>query len=296
MNPLARLLQKFRITTISKMDDSDKVKKIKKLKQDEELKSIILSIEDRQKRAKAFRENLHKIDDKDVIKKIMPTLKDDDIINILDTKEKYLDNKKRNVLYSTILGIDNPQKRMKSVKQHIRHLSDFEVSDLLSDLKDTDNSSKISNEKIDIISTKIIQNYIHSGFIMHIKELLECLPSDEDKLCVIKKCLEKNNNIKSRIKNGELPEYYMVFDSNGIKILLDKVFPNIKSSWTYDDRKSRIVLNLYKDDTLTYEDAKDVIQTNFKDKTTVKNALELIEKAKKEKQINNQKNLDDDER
>ena len=87
------------------MDDSDKVKKVKKIEKDEELKSIILSIEDKQKRAKAFKESLHKIDDKDVIKKIMPTLKDDDIVNILDTKEKYLDSGKRNMLYTKKLSI-----------------------------------------------------------------------------------------------------------------------------------------------------------------------------------------------
>lgn len=108
---------KREIRKILNSKDNEKVERIDGFNKDENLENIILSIQDKGKRAKALQKTIHKIDDKEILKSIIPTLKDDDILKILANKIEYLDNEDRNILYTTISGIDNLQKRFSEIKR-----------------------------------------------------------------------------------------------------------------------------------------------------------------------------------
>ena len=57
-------------------------------------------------------------------------------MKILANRVEYLDNEDRNILYTTISGIDNLQKRFAEIKRFYLHLSDIEVAELLDTIKD----------------------------------------------------------------------------------------------------------------------------------------------------------------
>ena len=163
---------KREIRKILNSKDNEKVERVDGFNKDENLENIILSIQDKGKRAKALQKTIHKIDDKEILKSIIPTLKDDDILKILANKIEYLDNEDRNILYTTISGIDNLQKRFSEIKRFYLHLSDIEVAELLDTIKDKNlnkkesknkkqtnsvegTNSEIENEKINIITNKL---------------------------------------------------------------------------------------------------------------------------------------------
>ena len=77
---------KREIKKILNSKDVEKVESINDFNKDENLENIILSIQDKGKRAQALQNAIHKIDDKEILKSIIPTLKDDDILKILEKR------------------------------------------------------------------------------------------------------------------------------------------------------------------------------------------------------------------
>ena len=66
---------KREIRKILNSKDNEKVERVDGFNKDENLENIILSIQDKGKRAKALQKTIHKIDDKEILKSIIPTLK-----------------------------------------------------------------------------------------------------------------------------------------------------------------------------------------------------------------------------
>ena len=284
---------KREIRKILNSKDFEKVESVEDFNKDKNLENIILSIQDKNKRAQALQKAIHKIDDKEILKSIIPTLKDDDILKILEKKIEYLDNEDRNILYTTISSIDNSEKRIKAIKKFYKHISDTELSNLLESVKDNklENkkdkktkkkqvdiesiNSEIENTKIDIITNKVILNYINNETLLHMRELLGCMQLDTSKVKVVEKALEQERKLQEKIKNGELPSEYQekdehgntylrkntIFDTEGKKILVQKSFEYIKGSKAVERRKKDIVINLYKDGIYTYEEARTISKT-----------------------------------
>ena len=283
---------KREIKKILNSKDIEKVESVKDFDKDENLENIILSIQDKGKRAQALQKAIHKIDDKEILKSIIPTLKDDDILKILEKKIEYLDNEDRNILYTTISGIDNPQKRLPEIKRFYKHLSDTEIAGLLDAIKDKNLNKKVSknkkqtssveginseieNEKINIVTNKIILNYINSGTLIHMNELLGCMQLDMSRVKVVEKALEQEKKLQEKIENGELPKEYTkkdsigivhkientIFDKEGKKLLIQKSFESFKGTKAVERRKKEVLINLYKQGVYTYEEARNVSKT-----------------------------------
>ncbi len=290
---------KREIKKILNSKDVEKVESINDFNKDENLENIILSIQDKGKRAQALQNAIHKIDDKEILKSIIPTLKDDDILKILEKKIEYLDNVDRNILYTTINGIDNTQKRFAEIKKFHVHLSDIELAELLDTIKDKNlnkeesenekqtsflkgKNSKIKNEKInienekiDIVTNKIIINYIKSGTLIHMGELLGCMQLDMSKVQVVEKALEVERKLQEKIEKGELPREYTkrdangdihkientIFDKEGKKLLVQKSFESFKGTKAVERRKKEVLVNLFKEDVYTYEEARNLSKT-----------------------------------
>lgn len=270
---------KREIRKILNSKDNEKVERVDSFNKDENLENIILSIQDKGKRAKALQKTIHKIDDKEILKSIIPTLKDDDILKILANKVEYLDNEDRNILYTTISGIDNLQKRFSEIKRFYLHLSDIEVAELLDTIKDKNlnkkesknkkqtnsvegTNSEIENEKINIITNKIVLNYINCGTLLHMRELLGCMQLDMSKIKVVEKILKEEKNLKeNKIKKGELTRDYAVFDKDGKKLLVQKSFESFKGTKAVERRKKEVLVNLFKEDVYTYEEARNLSKT-----------------------------------
>ncbi len=283
---------KKEIKKILNSKDIEKVESVKDFDKDENLENIILSIQDKGKRAQALQKAIHKIDDKEILKSIIPTLKDDDILKILERKIEYLDNEDRNILYTTINGIDDPQKRLPEIKRFYKHLSDTEVAGLLDAIKDKNLNKKeskskkktssleginseIENEKINIVTNKIILNYINSGTLIHMNELLGCMQLDTSKVKVVEKALEQERKLQEKIEKGELPREYTkrdangdihkientIFDKEGKKLLVQKSFESFKGTISIERRKKEVLVNLFKEDVYTYEEARNLSKT-----------------------------------
>ena len=225
---------------------------------------------------------------------------------MLDKKIEYLDNEDRNILYTTISSIDDDEKRLNAIKRFYRHLSDTELGNSLETIKDKNltnkngkknkinqadlecKESQIENEKINLVTSKIILNYINNETLLHMRELLGCMQLDTSKVKVVEKALEQERKLQEKIKNGELPKEYTkkdengneytikntVFDEKGKKQLVKKAFECIKGSKSVERRKKDIIVKLYEEGLYTYEEARTA------SKTVIYN--DVIEKETKE--------------
>lgn len=306
MEIIEKWKRKREIKKILNSKDVEKVESVEDFEKDENLENIILSIKDKNKRAQALQKAIHKIDDKEIIKSILPTLKDDDILRLLDKKIEYLDNADRNILYTTISSINDDEKRLSTIKRFYKHLSDTELANTLESIKDKNllikkgkknkrkqadvegMESEVENHKINIITNKIILNYINNETLLHMRELLGCLQLDTSKVKVVEKALEQEEKLQEKIKRGELPKEYekkdekgnlyviknTVFDEKGKKLLIRKSFESIKGGKSVERRKKEILIKLYKEGLYTYEEARTI------SKTLIYN--DIIEKEAKE--------------
>lgn len=316
MGIIEKWKRKREIKKILNSKDVEKVESVEEFEKDENLENIILSIKDKNKRAQALQKAIHKIDDKEIIKSIIPTLKDDDILRLLEKEMEYLDNEDRNILYTIICGIDDNEKRLNAIKKFCRHLSDTELGNALETVKDKNlkikngkknknnqadlecKESQIENEKINIITNKIILNYINNETLLHMRELLGCMQLDTSKVKVVEKALEQERKLQEKIKNGEIPKEYTkkdengneytirntVFDEKGKKQLIKKAFECIKGSKSVERRKKDIIVKLYQEGLYTYEEArnisKNLVYNDVIEKET-KDSLLKIEGRKK---------------
>ena len=101
--------------------------------------------------------------------------------------------------------------------------------------------SEVENHKINIITNKIILNYINNETLLHMRELLGCLQLDTSKVKVLEKALEQEEKLQEKIKRGELPKEYekkdekgnlyviknTVFDEKGKMFYLNPVVPQL---------------------------------------------------------------------
>lgn len=304
------IIQKWKarreIRKILESNDKEKLESVKDYNKDENLENIILSIQDKQRRAEALQKAIHKIEDKEVLKSIIPTLKDDDILIILEKKPEYIENDTINILYTTISGIIDPEKRIEAVKKFYKKLSDQEVSNLLISLKDSKIKSGvleseeygIENAKIRILTNKIIDNYITRETLLHMRELLGCLELEMSKVKVVEEALKQQEKLQEKIKKGELPEEYekfdrlgnriniknSIFDIPGIKSLIKKSFENIYGTKSVEKRKKEAVIKLYKQNVYSYEEARDALNNGIHNESIIKegkNNLLRIEGRKK---------------
>ena len=305
---------KREIKKILNSKDNEKVKSVNDFNKNEDIENIILSIKDKGKRAQALQKAIHKINDKEILKSIIPTLKDDDILKILEKKIEYLDNEECNILYTTISGIDNPQKRLPEVKKFYRNLSDTEIANLLYTIEDKNLNKKelknkkqtrnvegieseIENEKVNIVTNKIIINYINNGTLIHMRELLGCMQLEMSKIKVVEKAIEQEEKLQEKIKNGELPSEYTkmdskgniyiientIFDKEGKKILIQKSFESIKGTKSVERRKKDIIVKLYKEGVYTYEEARNISTTLIDDEKVEKELKENLLKIEGKK-------------
>ena len=272
---LLKLWKDFRqekeLRRILNSDDSQKVVRAGKTTEDEELQRIILSIEDKPKRAKAFVQNIGNINNKEVLKKIIPTLKDDDILKLLKREEQYLNNEEINILYTTIKGINNLDKRINAVDMFTYSLPDHELSSLLSDIKDVGQENKYENKKIDVSVNKIIDNYINYGTIMHIDYLTWHLQNEGSKLKILKKCLERSKGIEKR--------NHTLFDTEAKINLTDKIFASIVRKGknnSLDRKKVDIVFCMFKNKEISYEQARRLVEKHIYNGVIVQQTMDAL--------------------
>lgn len=317
MGIIEKWKRKREIKKILNSKDVEKVESVEDFEKDENLENIILSIKDKNKRAQALQKAIHKIDDKEIIKSILPTLKDDDILRLLDKKIEYLDNADRNILYTTISSIDDDEKRLNAVKRFYRHLSDTELGSILETIKDKNltikngkknkmsqadlecKESQFENEKINLVTSKIILNYINNETLLHMRELLGCMQLNTSKVKVVEKALEQERKLQEKIRRGELPKEYTkkddngneytikntVFDEKGKKQLVKKAFECIKGSKSVERRKKDIIVKLYEEGLYTYEEARTVSKTLIYNDAVEREAKESFLKIEGRKNV-----------
>ena len=159
--------------------------------------------------------------------------------------------------------------------------------------------SQIENEKINLVTSKIILNYINNETLLHMRELLGCMQLNTSKVKVVEKALEQERILQEKIRKGELPKEYTkkddngneytikntVFDEKGKKQLVKKAFECIKGSKSVERRKKDIIVKLYEEGLYTYEEARTVSKTLIYNDAVEREAKESFLKIEGRKNV-----------
>lgn len=257
-------------------EDSEKVEAVQEIDEEKEIEKIILSIDNKQKRAEALEQNIDALN-KDRLKKIIPTLNDDSILKLLKSQIKYLNNEEINILYTTISGISDNKKRIKAVDDFKFSLSDAELKSLLYDIKDKESSTYYEDKKIHILADKFIENYVSKGIILHVSDTLGCLKEEKSKLEVLKICLERSRKIDEKVKKGETKS--ALFDNKARMNLTSCVFSSIITEGkanSLDRQKENIVFTMFKNNEISYEQSRELIEQNIHNEYIKQHTLEAL--------------------
>ncbi len=270
---------------ILKADDTKKIKIIKDIKEDETIGEIILSIDDKGKRAQALEKNIDKINSKEILNRIIKTLKDDDILNLLNKDIDHINNEQDNILCTTISNINNYDKKIKMVKKFVKELSDFEISEILSKINDKKGEKKYEDEKIDIISSKLIFNYLSSGTVMHVKDLMNCLEKEDSRLKVLENCLNKNSKFEEKVRYERFNSSYELLRNEGKQLLTAKIMESVYGEKGLERKKSKVILQLHSQEIFDYETARKIIETSVYNKSIRESCKYELLKREKQKAI-----------
>lgn len=173
-----------------------------------DIKSIVENMESPEEMAKVVENNMDEIIQQDNVKDILLHLKDDDIASILEqNKDEF---RKEEKIRNAIEAIGNNEKKLRALFKNLTYITDIELSRILSTLRPEENAMSeqmIEQQKVKIVSMKILEHMIKHGGAWHLGELTTSL-QENSKLCVLDLCLntikdyetDKKQNLGSRAK------------------------------------------------------------------------------------------------
>lgn len=155
-----------------------------------DIHKIVENMENPEKMAEVVENNLEEIIEQDMVKDTMKHLDADDAFKILDENRKTLTEHDK--IKNAIEAIRSNSKKLKAIVKNSGSLSDFELAQVLVTLKpekDEKASAKLEEQKIVIVSNRIIKNMKSYGGAWHLEELTKSL-EEESKLSVITTTLD----------------------------------------------------------------------------------------------------------
>ena len=153
-----------------------------------DIKAVVANMEEPENMREVVVNNLSEIIEQDNVRDTLKYLNDNDVLKILEENNKQL--RKNEKIKFAIEAIGNNDKKMKAVGENLRELNDYDLARILDTLKpekDENRREKIENQKIKLVSMKILEHMVNDGGVWHIKELTSSL-KQESKLAVAKLC------------------------------------------------------------------------------------------------------------
>ena len=164
------------------------------------IKAVVQNMENPENMATVVENNITEIIEQDNVRSTLVFLNDDDVARILEENKEEL--KKQKKMKYAIDAITSNQKKLKVTRENLKSLTDMEVSDILNNLKpdkSEEEKNKTEEQKIKIVSMKIIEHLVKHGSVWHLQEMLMSL-KDESKLTVAELCLI---SVKNYEKSGK---------------------------------------------------------------------------------------------
>lgn len=173
-----------------------------------DIRTIVKNMDDPEEMAKVVENNLEEIIEQDEVKNTLRYLDDSDVLRILNENNKKLQSNEKIIF--AIEAIGGNEKKIKAVIKNLEFLNDCELAKILETLKpETERRRKIEMEeqKIKIVSKRILRHMINNGGAWHLKELTETL-EEKSKLLIAQRCLEtigdyeKGHDVKKHITSA----------------------------------------------------------------------------------------------
>lgn len=191
--PYRKAKAKHTQKVLIKTDDDKLV--VKALSADEDnsaidIHAVIKNMDNPENMAEVVENNLEELIEQDNVKSAMKYLNDGDILRILNENNKELVKNKKIKL--AIEAIESNDKKIKAIVKNAASLNDCELSKILETLKpekQEKRKAELEEQKISIVSKRILRHIINNGGAWHLKELTETL-EENSKLSVAERCLE----------------------------------------------------------------------------------------------------------
>lgn len=191
--PYRKAKAKHTQKVLIKTDDDKLV--VKALSADEDnsaidIHAVIKNMDNPENMAEVVENNLEELIEQDNVKSAMKYLNDGDILRILNENNKELVKNKKIKL--AIEAIGSNDKKIKAIIKNAASLNDCELSKILETLKpekQEKRKAELEEQKISIVSKRILRHIINNGGAWHLKELTETL-EESSKLLVAERCLE----------------------------------------------------------------------------------------------------------
>ena len=191
--PYRKAKAKHTQKVLIKTDDDKLV--VKALSADEDnsaidIHAVIKNMDNPENMAEVVENNLEELIEQDNVKSAMKYLNDGDILRILNENNKELVKNKKIKL--AIEAIGSNDKKIKAIIKNAASLNDCELSKILETLKpekQEKRKAELEEQKISIVSKRILRHIINNGGAWHLKELTETL-EENSKLSVAERCLE----------------------------------------------------------------------------------------------------------
>lgn len=191
--PYRKAKAKHTQKVLIKTDDDKLV--VKALSADEDnsaidIHAVIKNMDNPENMAEVVENNLEELIEQDNVKSAMKYLNDGDILRILNENNKELVKNKKIKL--AIEAIGSNDKKIKAIVKNAASLNDCELSKILETLKpekQEKRKAELEEQKISIVSKRILRHIINNGGAWHLKELTETL-EENSKLSVAERCLE----------------------------------------------------------------------------------------------------------
>lgn len=208
-----------------------------------DIQKIVENMENPENMAEVVINNLPEIMEQDKVKDTLKNLPDEEVVEIVEENTDELHEQAK--LEFAIRAIGDNDKKLKTANKNLANLTDIELAKILDDLKletKQERREKIEEEKIRIISKKIMQHIIEFGTAWHLAELMSTV-SDGSKIKILDSCLAVMQDYK---KSGKR----QISSSAKTDLITDLL--NLTS--LEDDEKDKLIKKYIKKKMLTQEE------------------------------------------
>lgn len=221
-----------------------------------DIHKVLKNMENPETMAEVVENNLEELMEQNHIIDAMKYLNDSDVLRIVSENNKKLQSNEKIKL--AIEAIECNDKKIKAIIKNLESLNDCELGKIFETFKpetQENRKAELEEQKISIITKRILRHMINNGGAWHLNELTRTL-EESSKLTVIDRCLITVNQYqKERDKKKHIT-------SNAkIKLVTDM----FQLTELPDSEKQKTLNNLLKDGSLSLDETK-MIEDNMKKK------------------------------
>ncbi len=228
-----------------------------------DIHKVLKNMENPETMAEVVENNFEELIGQNHLIDAMKYLNDNDLLRIVNENNKKLEKNEKIKL--AIESIDCNDKKIKAIIKNLESLNDCELGKIFETFKpeiQKNRKEELEEQKINIITKRILRHIINNGGAWHLNELTRTL-EESSKLTVINRCLITVNQYQKE------RDYKKHITSNA-KI---RLVTNMLLLTEISDSKKQEILNDYLKDGSLSSDETEMIQNNLKTRKNPKSKL-----------------------